>query len=135
MFTRAVKARTFAAMTGFDEDHETAAKARKERRDDLGDRVAVVREDIDALEAQVIADRKVIEHLQAEGFVDREKIANLEAALVTARRIGAAMGILMLGRGITDVQAFDLLRSQSQATQRKLRAVAEEVILTGTLDA
>ncbi len=62
-----------------------------------------------------------------------ERNDNLEAALASNRRIGMAIGILMASLKITDEQAFDLLRMTSQHTHRKLREVAEEVILTGAV--
>ena len=88
---------------------------------------------IRGLEEQAVADRAVIAHLEAEGMLDRERIANLEVALTTARRIGAAMGILMSRRRLTDVQAFELLREASHVRQRKLRELAEDVLLAGDL--
>jgi len=84
---------------------------------------------------QHAADAKLIAALQAEGVLDRERIANLEVALVTARRIGVAMGILMERQRLTDEQAFDELRRVSQARARKLRDVAEELLYSGQLPA
>jgi PAS domain S-box-containing protein len=62
-----------------------------------------------------------------------DKAANLERALSSNRHIGAAMGILMASLKLTDEQAFDLLRKTSQNRHRKLRDIAEEVILTGEI--
>ena len=62
-----------------------------------------------------------------------DKIANLERALVTNRRIGIAIGILMARTGHTDRQVFDTLRTMSQHRNRKLRDIAEDVIYTGAL--
>jgi GAF domain-containing protein len=62
-----------------------------------------------------------------------ERNDNLEAALASNRRIGMAIGILMASLKVTDEQAFDLLRITSQHIHRKLRDVAEEVIMTGTV--
>ncbi|MCW2495704.1 ANTAR domain-containing protein [Jatrophihabitans sp.] len=59
--------------------------------------------------------------------------ANLEAALASNRQIGTAIGILMAHRRITEDGAFELLREVSQRQHRKLRAVADDVILTGTI--
>lgn len=61
----------------------------------------------------------------------RDKIANLERALVSSRRIGAAIGVIMASRKVTYEQALALLRGASQATHRKLREIAEDVLLTG----
>jgi ANTAR domain len=62
-----------------------------------------------------------------------ETVANLQIALTSNRRIGTAIGILMAHRRITDEAAFELLRGASQRTHRKLREIADDVILTGTL--
>lgn len=78
-------------------------------------------------------DRQMIAQLEADGVLDQAKIANMEAALATCRRIGIALGIIMAGQKITEQQAFDLLRVASQHTHRKLREVADDVVLTGTL--
>ena len=85
------------------------------------------------LAQQHAADVKVIAALEAEGVLDRERIANLEVALVTARRIGVAMGILMERSRLTDEQAFDELRRVSQRRARKLRDVAEDLVYSGQL--
>jgi hypothetical protein len=89
---------------------------------------------IAALERQHAIDAGVIEDLQAEGVVDRGMIANLEIALGGARRIGAAIGILMTSRKITDEKAFDLLRATSKREHRSLRDLAEDIVLSGALD-
>jgi AmiR/NasT family two-component response regulator len=62
-----------------------------------------------------------------------DKIAHLEIALKSSRRIGMAMGILMAQHRIQDDRAFELLRLASQDQNRKLRDIAEDVILAGTL--
>lgn len=59
---------------------------------------------------------------------------NLERALLSNRTIGVAMGILMVTRRLTEPAAFDRLRTASQNSNRKLRDVAEDVMLTGVLD-
>jgi hypothetical protein len=61
--------------------------------------------------------------------------ANLQIALATNRRIGMAIGVLMAHRRITDLDAFELLRVVSQRSHRKLRELAEDVLLTGELPA
>jgi hypothetical protein len=63
----------------------------------------------------------------------RAKVENLERALVTARRIGMALGILMARYGLTEERAFDALRLASHRTQRKIRDIADDVVLTGDL--
>jgi ANTAR domain-containing protein len=117
-----------------DDDEDVAAASRREQLDELNSQAATVRADIDVIEQQREVDREVIAHLVADGVADQAKIANLEIALVSARRIGAAMGTLMGRHGLTDDPAFDRLRGNSQNTRRKLRDVAEDVLLTGTLD-
>ena len=64
---------------------------------------------------------------------ERERIAGLEQALVSNRSIGMAIGILMAIRRIGQDEAFDLLRTVSQRTNRKLREIADEVVHTGQL--
>jgi AmiR/NasT family two-component response regulator len=95
---------------------------------DIHDRATIRR-----LQDRGLEDRAAIQSLENQARIDRDKIANLEMALITARRIGAAMGVLMARHRVTDAQAFDLLRQASQNKQRKLREIAEDVILTGTL--
>ena len=114
-------------------DGEPTRADMQEKIDELQDRHFADQELIGKLEEQQQVDQDLIAHLEAEGVLDQVKIANLETALITARRIGAAMGILMARQHVTDQRAFQLLRDVSQATHRKLRDVAEDVILTGIL--
>jgi signal transduction histidine kinase/DNA-binding response OmpR family regulator len=60
--------------------------------------------------------------------------ANLERALTSNRQIGAAVGILMAMHKLTSDRAFALLREASNKTNRRLRDVADQVVLTGSLD-
>ncbi|WP_375476581.1 ANTAR domain-containing protein [uncultured Jatrophihabitans sp.] len=64
----------------------------------------------------------------------QDKIDNLERALLSSRRIGIAIGILMATHKITADQAFDLLRIVSQNKHRKLVDVAESVVETGAIE-
>jgi AmiR/NasT family two-component response regulator len=57
--------------------------------------------------------------------------AELQRALVSNRRIGMAMGILMERHRLTEEHAFDRLRDLSQRSNVKLRDVAEQLIYTG----
>lgn len=91
-------------------------------------------ERLEQLERAAIVDHEMIAHLESEGEIDRDKIANLEQALITCRRIGAAIGILMSVRKVTEDQAFAVLKVASQHGHRKLREIADEVLLTGTLE-
>jgi ANTAR domain len=63
----------------------------------------------------------------------RYRADHLERALASSRRIGAAMGVLMASLRLTEEQAFDALRTVSQHSHRKLRDVADDVLLTGEL--
>lgn len=64
---------------------------------------------------------------------EQERADNLEIALHNSRRIGTAIGILMHGHRIDETAAFDMLRRRSQDTNRKLAAIADDVVRTGTL--
>ena len=56
---------------------------------------------------------------------------NLKRALGHSRDIGAAIGIVMAFRKMTQDEAFDWLRQSSQDRNRKLYDVALDVIATG----
>jgi AmiR/NasT family two-component response regulator len=58
---------------------------------------------------------------------------DLQRALTSNRLIGTALGILMSSARITQDEAFARLRAASQTSNRKLRDVADEVVLTGAL--
>ena len=95
---------------------------------------AEMQQDLEDLHARHAVDREIIAQLEAEGVIDRRKIANLEVALITCRRIGEAMGILMAQYKMSDEQAFAALRAASQQSSRKLRDIADDAVLAGTLD-
>ena len=61
------------------------------------------------------------------------RVDNLEHGLMSNRRIGMAIGVLLTIRHLTDRQAFDELREESMRRNVKLRDLAEQVIYTGTL--
>lgn len=67
----------------------------------------------------------------AQAAEDR-RIENLESALSSREVIGQAQGILMERERITADQAFQLLRRSSQHLNRKLRAVAQDIVDYGT---
>src|SRR4051794_38987543 len=75
----------------------------------------------------------VVSQAREQLLAARERIGHLETALASNRRIGIAIGIVMARNRVTDEAAFALLREQSQARNRKLRDLAEEVIHTGIL--
>ena len=87
--------------------------------------------DLTALREQVDIDQILIAELEAQAVIDQAEIANLKIALTSARRIGAALGIIMATYKVTEEKAFATLRIASQHTHRKLRDVAEDVLLTG----
>lgn len=63
----------------------------------------------------------------------RNKVANLEIALQSSRAIGIAIGVIVERCKINSDQAFDLLVQISQSDQRKVRDVADELVLTGVI--
>ena len=90
--------------------------------------------DADEKVADFVSERDLLVECQGELKVAEAELENLRAALVSARRIGAAIGILMGTRQLTDDDAFGALSRASQRQNRKLRLVAEDVIRTGTVD-
>ncbi len=63
----------------------------------------------------------------------QEKAGQLKTALTTSRGIGRGVGVLMSSHRVTSDRAFDLLRAYSNDTNRKIRDVAEDVLLTGQI--
>ncbi|MEO7261434.1 MAG: ANTAR domain-containing protein [Jatrophihabitantaceae bacterium] len=91
----------------------------------------------DKVIAQLLLDRALelvrAQRLEAALAVERDKAVNLQLALESSREIGQAIGILMATYKVTSQQGFDLLRTASQHTHRKLREVATDVCDTGML--
>ena len=56
------------------------------------------------------------------------EVSGLNLALETRTTIGIAMGMLMATSRVSADQAFDMLRSASQRSNRKLSAIAAEMI-------
>ncbi|MCW2541830.1 MAG: antitermination regulator [Frankiales bacterium] len=71
--------------------------------------------------------------ISVDAATTMDKVANLQLAIQTNRKIGVAMGILMAEYRVTEARAFDLLRTASQHRHDKLRNVADDVVLTGSL--
>lgn len=94
----------------------------------------VIQPEADDTVQNFISERDLLVECQGELKVAEEQVEHLRNALVSARRIGAAVGILMGTRRLTDDQAFELLCRASQHRNRKLREIAEEVMHTGTLE-
>ena len=86
---------------------------------------------IEALEARAVVDQELLEELRNEGEINRAQAANLEVALRSARVIGAAIGIIMAKCAVSEVTAFEVLKRASQNANRKVRALADEIVLTG----
>lgn len=105
---------------------ETAARA-----DSIEGRAEDDRKRIDGLECRADLDHELLLELQAAGLLRDELTAQLQLALRTSRRIGAAIGIVMLARKVSEEAAFGLLRTASQNTNQKLRLVADEIVETG----
>jgi AmiR/NasT family two-component response regulator len=84
-----------------------------------------------AREINVIGLSTQVELLVEQLVAARDRVANLEVALQTNRRIAMAIGIVMARRGFTEQQAFAQLRAESQRQHRKLRELAEDIVLTG----
>lgn len=61
------------------------------------------------------------------------RAGHLESAMGSRAVIEQAKGILMERRRVTADAAFDVLKNASQVTNRKLRDVAEHLVMTGEL--
>ncbi|GIF23309.1 GAF domain-containing protein [Actinoplanes tereljensis] len=72
--------------------------------------------------------------LAALALADGQRVANLTLALDSRDLIGQAKGILVERLKITPDAAFAMLSQASQNTNRKLVAVAEHLVSTGSLD-
>lgn len=109
-----------------DTSEQSAARA-----DSIEGRAEDDRKRIDGLESRADLDHELLLELQAAGLLRDELTAQLQLALRTSRRIGAAIGIVMLARKVSEEAAFGLLRTASQNTNQKLRLVADEIVQTG----
>ena len=85
----------------------------------------------DEMEARSTIDREMIAELQADGTIAREHVQQLETALATSRTIGAAIGMLMGSRNISQDEAFEVLKGVSSRTNTKLRDVAQTLVARG----
>jgi len=80
--------------------------------------------------AQLIGDNAAILVGYAFALTGSNRLNDqLRQALETRDVIGAAKGILMQSQGCTRDEAFDILRRVSQRENRKLREVAEDLVL------
>jgi hypothetical protein len=88
----------------------------------------------DPSDRQLAAARARILQLDAELHTAQQNIADLTSALESNRDIGAAIGIVMVTRGVESQAAFDLLRRASQSRHTKLRDVARDVVRRRALE-
>ena len=113
------------------DDSATRADAAQGRSDEQQALSEYDRARLSAAEGRIDVHDELIAELQAEGLISTERAEHLEVALQTARMIGAATGIVMTRHGVNEARAFEVLKKASQDSNRKLRLVAEEVVLTG----
>ena len=90
-----------------------------------------LRHRIDDLEAGADVHQHLIAELKSEGLLRQKHVTQLEEALRTSRRIGIAIGIIMVARNLDATEAFSVLVSASQNTDRKVSSVADDVVRTG----
>jgi chromosome segregation ATPase len=107
---------------------EERADVAQERADTSEARADADHLRIDELERRVDVDQEMIAELQAEGVLSREHAEQMQDALRSSRRIGAAMGVIMKGRNVSEEAAFMTLAKASQRANRKLRDIAEDVV-------
>jgi hypothetical protein len=107
----------------------------QEQIDALIQQVEVNRGDIQALqlradmsEAQAVIDRDMIAELQRDGIISQQHAAQMEEALKSSRTVGAAIGLIMGTRQVSDAAAFEILKAASQNSNRKLRDLAAELV-------
>ena len=84
--------------------------------------------EIDRLRAKGAADQVVIDELRADGIISHTEVDTLQVALVSAREIGVAVGIVMERYRLDNAHAFAYLARLSQAENRKLRDIAAELV-------
>jgi AmiR/NasT family two-component response regulator len=76
-----------------------------------------------------------IAQLRKQLEVSAQHVADLENALLSSRRIGIALGIVMERYKVTAEVAFEVLRTLSMERNEKLREVADRIGQTGELPA
>ena len=74
-----------------------------------------------------------VTQLRRELGLATRQAAHLEQAVVSNRRIGVAVGIVMERHRVTAEDAFDVLVRLSMERNEKLRDVADRIIETGVL--
>jgi hypothetical protein len=79
----------------------------------------------------VLPEGEVVSGIQAIGLAlieERTRADQLAAALVSNRRIGVAVGLVMAELGCSDAESLAALRRRSMDSNRRLADVAEDVI-------
>jgi GAF domain-containing protein len=79
-------------------------------------------------------DAAVLQTAESARSEAEQRSAHLETALVTNRTIAMAIGIVMARTGRTDEQARAWLADASQRKNQKMRTLAEQIVLTGSLE-
>lgn len=64
----------------------------------------------------------------AEVVALRRQVETLDAALLSSRLIGAAVGLVMAEHQVSRMAAFAMLRSRSQNSNVRLAAVASDLV-------
>ena len=72
-------------------------------------------------------------HLRTRVEFAENRADDLERALVSNRRIGMAIGILLTRLRCSEEQAFEVLRQESMRRNVKVAQLAEQVVYTGAL--
>ena len=90
--------------------------------------------DVLALLAELVSVAAAREREQRSTAAATARVSDLETALVTNRTIATAIGIVMARTGRTQQQAQAWLVSASQQQNRKMRDLAEGIVLTGSLE-
>lgn len=118
----------------------------QEQLDDLADLIAGNTANIDALEkradesdrrqdrseAQAALDRDILATLQIDEELSRQQVEQLEQALRTSRVIGAAIGMVMHSRHITQDEALTVLKAASSRRNVKLSVLCTEMLRAGS---
>ena len=99
----------------------------------LRDQMSINRADIDHLLASSQLDHALLDVLREQGELQVTMNDNLRNALKSSRRIGAAVGIVMSQRLLTEEAAFEHLRTLSQNSNVKLRDLADRIVETGVV--
>ena len=90
---------------------------------------------ITGLEERLDLNEKVIAELQMEGLLNYDQAVHLQEALRSSRMIGAAIGMIMVARKVSEVEAFAILSQASQNTNRKVRVLADDIVAKGDVSA